>query len=688
MMLGRRSDITVNPGTNPEPDATNTETLSYVDTQNARFFNGKLRKDGGWSNVAFSNGQVILGCGRYAYGYRSSNKDRLIIGTNMRLYVFQDGALYNITPLVTSTTAIANSLDTNYGTLANNPFTTVNGSKTVTVAHTSHKLQSGDSITFSGAPGGGVNGIPAAELNTTHIVRSTTTNAYTITVTTTAATSSGSGGGAAVVEKTPIITVHATAHGFLSGSRVKILAAVATGGIPAVEINLEHIIRNVATDTFDIVAVTKATSSVALGGGAATTLQGQIADGECDYSLGSGYGGGLYGMGLYGVAKTFVSSALYPRIWSGGRFGNDWIGTPGQGTGVYIWTGTTTTAPTALTNAPTQCNWAFITHEAVATLGDSGVGNRLKISDRGNATVWTPGATNLAYSDDIEGAGTLISSAKSGEVDLIFSETETLLLRYVGLPQIWVTDTLLSSDGIIAPKARIEIEGSVFWMGQKDFYVYDGSSVSKIPNNTLFEYIYDNINYTQRWKIYCAPVLKFNEIEFHIPLGVSNEPTSVVKYNYKERHWTLVGTRNRTAAEEPYNLTRTPYQLNSQSENVAGTLYKHENGMDNDTSAMDFYAKTNFAKIGNGDSTIEILGIVPDGIIEGTAEVTVYTKESPFDTNIRTFGPYNITSATEIVHFDPPATGRYRQYKFAQDSVGDEFVMSPWYEIVQEGAPL
>lgn len=685
MQVGRRSDVTVNPGTNRTPDATATETLNYVDTQNARFFNGKLRKDSGWGSVAFSNGQVILGCGRTAYGYRSSNKDRLIIGTNMRLYVFQDGALYNITPLVTGTTAIANSLDTNYGTLANDPFTTVNGSKTVTVAHTSHKLQSGDSITISGSST--TNGIPNTELNATHIVRSTTANSYTITVPTTAATSSGSGGGASVVEKTAIITVHKTSHGFLSGGRVKIASATSTGGIPDTEINAEHIIRNVATDTFDIVCSTKATSSVSSGGGAGTTLQGQIADGECDYALGSGYGGGLYGMGLYGVAKAFIAAVSYPRIWSGGRYGNDWIGTPGGGTGVYIWTGTTATAPTALTNAPTQCNWAFISHESVVTLGDGGVGNRIKISDRGNATVWTPGATNLAYTDDIEGAGTLISSAKSGEVDLIFSETETLVLRYVGLPQIWVTDDLLSSDGIIAPKARIEVEGSVFWMGSKDFYVYDGSGVSKIPNNTLFEYIYDNINYSQRWKIFCAPVTKFNEIEFHIPLGVSNEPTSVVKYNYKERHWTLVGTRNRTAAEEPYNLTRTPYQLNAQSETVVGTLYRHENGTDDDLAAMDFYAKTNFAKAGNGDSTLEILGIVPDGTIEGTAELTIYTKDSPYDTDIRTFGPYNITSTTEIVHFDPPAAGRYRQYRFEQNSMGDEFIMAPWYEIVQEGTP-
>lgn len=683
MIIGRRSDITVNPGTNRTPDATDTETLHWVDTQNARFFNGKLRKDSGWDSVEFSNNQIILGCGRMLYGYRSINKDRLMIGTSTRLYVFQDGALYNISPLVTSTTAIANSLDTNYTTLATDPFTTVIGSRTVTIAHTAHKLFSGDSITISGAAT--TNGIPNTELNATHIVRSTTTNNYTIMVPTTAATSSGTGGGASVVEATAIITVNAAAHGFLSGDRVKITGATATGGIPALEINAEHIIRNVLTNTFDIVVLTKATSSVTGGGGAGTLMQGQIAEGVCDYSVGIGYGGGLYGVGLYGVAKLFVSAALYPRIWSGGRFGNDFIGTPGGGTGVYIWQNNTSIAATPLTNAPTQCNWVFIAHNAVVTLGDSGIGNRIKISDRGDATIWVPSASSLAYEDDIEGAGTFISSAQSKEIDLLFSETEVLILRYVGLPDIYATDTLLSSDGIIAPKARIEVEGAVFWMGSKDFYVYDGSGVSRLPNNTLYEYIYNNINYEQRWKIFCAPISKFNEIEFHIPLGTQNEPITVVKYNYKEQTWTLVGTRNRTAAEEPYNLLRTPYQLDAESETVAGTLYRHESGVDDDNSAMDFFAFTNFAKIGNGDSTMEIIGLVPDGTIEGNAEVTLYTKNAPYDANIRTFGPYSIDSTTELLTFR--AQGRYRQYKFEQNSIGDEFIMAPWYELVEGGTP-
>src|SRR5690606_23053565 len=140
-----------------------------------------------------------------------------------------------------------------------------------------HNLFPNDSITISGADP--TNGIPDTEINATHIVRATTPNTYTITVAT-AATSTGSGGGNAVVEATAIITVNATAHGLPDGDRVKIASAATTGGIPDTEINAEHVIRNVATDTFDIVLSTKATSSVTGGGGGSTTYQKQIAAGK------------------------------------------------------------------------------------------------------------------------------------------------------------------------------------------------------------------------------------------------------------------------------------------------------------------------------------------------------------------------------------------------------------------------
>lgn len=83
-------------------------------------------------------------------------------------------------------------------TLPNNPIGTTNLSTTVTITHNAHGFANGQVVTLSGVPGA-INNIPAAELNTSHVISNVTANTYDITVTT-PANATGSGGGAAVIE--------------------------------------------------------------------------------------------------------------------------------------------------------------------------------------------------------------------------------------------------------------------------------------------------------------------------------------------------------------------------------------------------------------------------------------------------------------------------------------------------------
>ena len=76
------------------------------------------------------------------------------------------------------------------------PFQTASGSTTVRVWQTNHGMYSGSSVTISGV-GSTINGIPAAELNGTHVIGNADKDCYTFTVTT-SATSSGYGGGIGV----------------------------------------------------------------------------------------------------------------------------------------------------------------------------------------------------------------------------------------------------------------------------------------------------------------------------------------------------------------------------------------------------------------------------------------------------------------------------------------------------------
>jgi hypothetical protein len=82
-------------------------------------------------------------------------------------------------------------------TLGLDPFETRVGQTKVRVWHDNHGMPSGSRVTISGVAAA-VNGIPAAELNTTHVISDVDLDSYVVTVATTSATASGYGGGSAV----------------------------------------------------------------------------------------------------------------------------------------------------------------------------------------------------------------------------------------------------------------------------------------------------------------------------------------------------------------------------------------------------------------------------------------------------------------------------------------------------------
>lgn len=164
--------ITPRPGLNKE--ATNySNEGQYWDSDKVRFRSSRPEKIGGWVRVSDT---AYVGTARSLWNWTALNGDNFLsVGTNNHLYIEYGTALYDITPLRTTTTP-TNALTTNSTT-------------TVVVADTGHGAVSGDYIVISGLAAA-LNGIPATEINTEHYVTYIDADHYSITVTT-AATSSG-----------------------------------------------------------------------------------------------------------------------------------------------------------------------------------------------------------------------------------------------------------------------------------------------------------------------------------------------------------------------------------------------------------------------------------------------------------------------------------------------------------------
>jgi len=141
-----------------------------------RFRKGLAEKIGGWIQRAPQFQGV---CRRMTDWTSLDGKKWTALGTDLKLYLWQDEILFDITPLRAS------------GTLTN-PFDTTISSSTVTVNHTAHGGQVGDFVSFENATAGGgltVNGEYRI------ITVATNGNSYTITDDQTASsTASGTGG--------------------------------------------------------------------------------------------------------------------------------------------------------------------------------------------------------------------------------------------------------------------------------------------------------------------------------------------------------------------------------------------------------------------------------------------------------------------------------------------------------------
>ena len=137
----------------------------WIDCDNVRFRYGLPEKIGGWSKVSTS---ALVGAARGIITWFSLDGDQYTLtGTNKKLYVYQNQAWYDITPIRESGASITN-------------FTTTSGSTTVTVTDATHGAIEGDFVTISSVSGT-ANGITAGNLEGEFEIQSVTdTNNYVI----------------------------------------------------------------------------------------------------------------------------------------------------------------------------------------------------------------------------------------------------------------------------------------------------------------------------------------------------------------------------------------------------------------------------------------------------------------------------------------------------------------------------
>jgi hypothetical protein len=103
-----------------------------------------------------------------------------------------------------------------------------------------------------------------------------------------------------------------------------------------------------------------------------------------------------------------------------------------------------------------------------------------------------------------------------------------------GVNYYWAYDLISSQTSIMSSNSVIEYDGIYYWLGVDRFLCYNGV-VQEIPNRYNENYFFDNVNMTQRQKVWATKVPRYGEIWWFYPKGDATECTDAIIYNTREK---------------------------------------------------------------------------------------------------------------------------------------------------------
>jgi hypothetical protein len=524
---------------------------SWFDMDKVRFRSGFPEKIGGW---VVQNQTPFIGVARSLFNWSTTNASDLTgIGTNVKMYVAFGTNISDITPLRTTLVSPA----------TNDCVNTTDTSKVVTLVVTGHGLTTGDYVTISGVTGPTIGGIPIAEINAEHVVTVTNTSTFTITVT------------------------------------------------------------------------TAATSTASSQGGTGISIACQISPGFVSESVGGfGWGAGTWSRGAWGSGST-VPVFFPARLIFQDKFNNDLVFNIQYGN-IYYWA----FAPAFNTRAvllsdipgavavPQQVTKVLFSPQGfLLALGctnydaSAGAPNYLGSYDPllvrwsnvdpdigPEPENWQPTLTNTAGFLRLQAGSQIVAGLSTKQEILIWTDISLTSLQFLGTSEVFGQSLIASNLSIAGPNVIVSANNVVYWMGNDKFYIYSGR-VDTLPC-TLRQYVFDNLNRSQKQIFFAGSNAEFNEVVwFYCSLNVS-EIDSYVVYNYSENIW-YFGKIHRTAWIDA-GVVDYPLATNQ------GYIYEHELGHDDGQPLnapplpIESYIQSADIDIEDGDKYMLIRRIIPD----------------------------------------------------------------------------
>jgi len=570
----------------------------YIDGNLIRFNNGYAEKMGGWEKDAYfrvdATGAItdtetsIVGIARAMVSWRAitDGEDRIAIGTHNHLYVLENNALYDITPLRKTTENLTN------------PLATTDGSTTVTVTDNSHGATTGDFIVINSASA--VGGISADTLNKSEGYQITLvdSNTYTFTVSS-AATSTVSAGGGTTID-------------------IKYLIGIAEGlgqqsGDPAL--------------------------GWGVGGWGNGTWNTPRSETDSDVRLSNSQ----WSLALWG-------EDLVATVRGGGLYYYDTSSSPNRAVLVSSLAGATSVPVInnlSIISFPDR-HLLSLGADPISSSGNLDP-MLVRWSTQEDFAVWQPTVTNTAGDQRLE-VGTKIVGAVSAKDETFIATDEAVYgMTFVGPPFVFSFRLLATNCGAGGKNVILAVDNRVFWMGRTNFFIYDGT-VKDLPcpvQHFVFDRMQkDFIDKTVVGHNKEFNEVMWFYVSTSNSRGSDNpEPDSFVSFNYQDLAWSI-GTLNRTIWSDAFGVRKVPFAFDESGvfyNHETGTS-------DNGSAMNSFVETSAMEISQGGDNLFMVDKIIPDltATDETSLSLTLKTRKYPNSPDITKTG-FTVTNSTTKV---------------------------------------
>tara|TARA_R100000900_G_scaffold71584_1_gene56497 strand:+ start:1432 stop:3291 length:1860 start_codon:yes stop_codon:yes gene_type:complete len=456
-----------------------------------------------------------------------------------------------------------------------------------------------------------------------------------------------------------IVTVTtSTAHGAAIGDFVTFASLTATDGITTAQLNKEHTIATIpSTTTFTVDTGGTASSGSTAGGGSSGTAAFQISVGIDTTVLGNGWGAGTWGRFTWNSSVGSLAGQTL-RLWFADDFGEDLIANVADGQ-IFFWDATNGTNTRAVllsslsgaSDVPSVARKILVSDidSHVLCFGTNPIGSAtqdpllIRWSSQESAIDWTPTQTNTAGSLRLSQGSEIVAAVRTSRQILVFTDHSLHSVSFIGAPYTFGTALLADNIRIAGPNTAISINDVVFWMGQENFYVFDGR-ITPIPCSVR-DYVFSDINRNQSFKFHVGSLASQSEVWWYYCTANSNEIDRYVVYNYANQTW-YYGSLTRTA----WNDRAAGQRSYPQAASTDKFLYNHEFGLDDGStdpvSAINAFVESSDFDLGDGYQFMFIRRLLPDLTFNGS---DVSSPAAVFTMKSRDFSGDNYSSDSDTV---------------------------------------